>query len=108
MAPPWFSNRKHKRRMLRNVLLLLSLVALGAGVLCLFTGANSPGFTLVIWGAILLGAVVYERFRYKPLSHREPGPGWERTSERFVDAESGKTVTVYVQSGTGERQYVEE
>lgn len=94
--------------MLRNILMLLSLGALGAGVLCLFLGASPPGYTLIIWGAILFAAVVYERFRYKPLARGAPGPGWERTNERFVDAESGRTVTVYVQPRTGERQYVEE
>lgn len=94
--------------MLRNILLLLSLVALGFGALCLILGANSPGYMLLIWGAVLFAAVVYERFRYKPLAPLEPGPGWERTNERFVDAESGKTVTVYVEPRTGERQYVEE
>ena len=94
--------------MLRNALMLLSLGALGLGAFCLFLGANPPGYTLIIWGTILFAAVVYERFRYKPLAHASPGSGWERTSERFVDAESGKTVTVYVQPRTGERQYVEE
>ncbi len=94
--------------MLRNVLLLLSLAALAIGVVCLLFGRDPPAYTLLIWGAILLAAVVYERFRYKPLERKLPGPGWERTSERFVDAESGKTVTVYVEPKTGERQYVEE
>jgi hypothetical protein len=94
--------------MLRNVLLLLSLVALAIGVACLLLGIDPPAYTLLIWGAILLGAVVYERFRYKPLEHKLPGPGWERTTERFVDAETGKTVTVYLEPKTGERQYVEE
>ncbi|HEY6578510.1 MAG TPA: hypothetical protein VIY09_04250 [Rhizomicrobium sp.] len=94
--------------MLRNVLMLLSLAALAIGAVCLILGADPPAYTLLIWGAILLAAVVYERFRYKPLEHRLPGPGWERTSERFVDAESGKTVTVYVEPRSGERQYVEE
>jgi len=94
--------------MLRNVLMLMSLAALGTGAMCLVLGADPPGSMLLIWSAILLAAVVYERFRYKPLSQARPGPGWERTSERFVDAESGRTVTVYVQSASGERQYVEE
>ncbi len=94
--------------MLRNVLLLLSLAALGIGALCLLLGADPPAYTLLIWGAILLAAVVYERFRYKLLARAQPGADWERTSERFVDAESGKLVTVYVQPQTGERQYVEE
>lgn len=94
--------------MLRNVLMLIALAALAIGAVCLVLGANSPGYTLLIWGAILFAAVVYERYRYKPLAPGVPGPGWERTSERFVDAESGRTVTVYVQPKTGERQYVEE
>lgn len=94
--------------MLRNVLLLLSLAALAVGVVCLLLRADPPAYTLLIWGAVLLAAVVYERFRYKPLERKLPGPGWERTSERFVDAESGKTVTVYVEPRTGERRYVEE
>jgi len=51
---------------------------------------------------------VYERYRYKPLATASPGPGWQRTAERFVDPDTGKTVTVYLEPGSGERQYVEE
>jgi hypothetical protein len=94
--------------MLRNVLLFISLAMLASGVACLLFRIPAPAYTLIIWGAILFAAVVYERFRYKPLEHKLPGAGCERTSERFVDAESGKTVTVYLESKTGERQYVEE
>jgi hypothetical protein len=94
--------------MLRNFLLVLSLGVIALGVVFLLLRIPSPAYTLLIWGTILFAAVVYERFRYKPLEHKLPGPGWERTSERFVDAESGKTVTVYVEPKTGERQYVEE
>ena len=50
--------------------------------------------------------IVFERYRYKPLEPGAPGPGWEKTGERFVDDESGQTVTVYSQRETGERQYV--
>jgi hypothetical protein len=94
--------------MLRSVLVVLSLGALGIGAFCLLVGADPPAYTLLIWGAILLAAIVYERFRYKPLAGAAPGAGWQRTSERFVDPDSGKTVTVYLQPGSGERQYVEE
>ncbi|HEX3664563.1 MAG TPA: hypothetical protein VHU23_04945 [Rhizomicrobium sp.] len=94
--------------MLRNVLLIISIAVLASGVVCLLFKIAAPAYTLLMWGALLFAAVVYERFRYKPLEHGLPGPGWERTSERFVDAESGKTVTVYVEPKTGERQYVEE
>jgi hypothetical protein len=93
---------------LRSVLVLLSLAALGIGAFCLLVGADPPAYTLLIWGAILLAAIVYERFRYKPLANVTPGAGWQRTSERFVDPDSGRIVTVYVQPGSGERQYVEE
>ncbi|HEY3778496.1 MAG TPA: hypothetical protein VGL35_10605 [Rhizomicrobium sp.] len=94
--------------MLRNVLLVLSLAALGGGVLCLLFGIPSPAYMLLLWGAILFAAVVYERFRYKPLERASPGADWERTNERFVDTDSGKTVTVYVEPASGERRYVEE
>ena len=94
--------------MLRNVLMVLSVAALGIGVLFLFLRQDPPAYTLLIWGAILLAAVLYERFRYKPLEQAAPSDGWQRTSERFVDPDSGKTVTVYLQPGSGERQYVEE
>ncbi|HEY1613998.1 MAG TPA: hypothetical protein VGF97_09945 [Rhizomicrobium sp.] len=95
-------------RALRKALLLISLAALGFGAFFLVIGERSPALTLLIWGGILLAALVYERFRYKPLVTRQPGPNWERTSERFVDAETGKTVTVYVERDSGDRQYVEE
>ena len=71
--------------MLRSVLFFLSLAALALGALCLIVGADPPAFTLLIWGAILLAAIVYERYRYKPLATISPGAGWQRTSERFVD-----------------------
>ena len=60
--------------MLRSVLVFLALAAIALGALCLIIGADPPAYTLLIWGAILLGAIVYERFRYKPLAHSAPGP----------------------------------
>lgn len=69
-------------------------------------------FPLSLWmlgvGGLLVIALACERVRYKSLEPARPGPGWERTAERFVDDESGKTVTVYVFRETGERLYVEE
>ncbi|HLY05064.1 MAG TPA: hypothetical protein VKR31_04890 [Rhizomicrobium sp.] len=94
--------------MLRSVLVFLALAAIALGALCLVTGHDPPAYTLLIWGAILLAAIVYERYRYKPLEQSAPRDGWQRTSERFVDPDTGKTVTVYLQPGSGERQYVEE
>ena len=48
---------------------------------------------------------MFERVIYKPLRDKKPGPGWVRTTERFVDT-NGKTVDVFYQPSSGERQYV--
>ena len=59
-----------------------------------------------IWGVLLFIGLILERWRYKPLSDASPGLGWAMTDERFVDPETGKTVTVYFNATTGERRYV--
>ena len=92
--------------MLRTVLIGIGAVALLCGGAALATGASSPATVFGVWGAILIVSVLIERFRYKPLAAARPGPGWLRTTERFVDDETGQTVTVYIEPGTGERAYV--
>jgi hypothetical protein len=37
-----------------------------------------------------------------------PGPGWDRTAEKFADPRTGQTVIVYYNPRTGERRYVAE
>jgi hypothetical protein len=59
-----------------------------------------------VWAAVLLLAALFERWRYKPLTGRAPGPDWQDTGERFVDPETGKLVTVYFHPRTGERRYI--
>jgi hypothetical protein len=86
----------------------------GIGLVLLVCGAvlwavNWAGaWAFILWGAILFFGLAYERFRYKSVVAAVPGPGWVRTAERFVDDETGKTVTVYLQPDTGERTYVED
>lgn len=92
--------------MLRSTLIVIGLLAIAAGVAVLATGAMNPSFVFIAWGVVLVAGIVFERFRYKPLVDAKPGPGWERTTERFVDEDSGKMVTVYVLPKTGERMYV--
>jgi membrane protein implicated in regulation of membrane protease activity len=92
---------------LRNVLLVIALVALGLGALAVAMGVASL-WVLIVWAAILALALAVERFRYKALQTGSPGPGWQRTSERFVDDETGKIVTVWLDPRTGERQYVKD
>jgi hypothetical protein len=81
---------------------LLATAGLLAGTGC------TLGVTLrlAVPGFVLLFGLVVERWRYKPLMARHPGPDWAPTNERLVDPESGKLVTVFYQPSTGERRYV--
>jgi hypothetical protein len=63
----------------------------------------------MIWGVIIVFAILYERYGYKKVVDKIPaGKGWNRTSERFIDDKTGRTITVYVKPITGERAYVAE
>jgi hypothetical protein len=88
-------------------LLIIAAVAFSLGGLAVVMGLVGM-WVLIVWAAILALALVIERFRYKALQSASPGPGWQRTSERFVDDETGKTVTVWLDPRTGERQYVKD
>jgi hypothetical protein len=87
---------------------------IGAGVACLVlavtllvSGARACALIpLVVWGVILAGGVVFERFRYKPDLSAPPGAGWERTAE--ISADERGTVRVWFNPQTGERAYVKE
>lgn len=83
----------------------LALLACGA---VLWAAGFSAAWAFIVWGPILFFGLAYERVRYKAIVPVTPGPGWVKTAERFVDDETGKPVTVYLQPQTGERTYVEE
>jgi hypothetical protein len=93
--------------MLRNAVVAIGGLCLAGGVLAMVFSGTVPGLLFAIWGGVLLLGTLYERVRYKTLLRSGPG-GTVPTSERFVDDETGKTVTVYVHLQTGERSYVEE
>ncbi len=69
----------------------------------------------MIAGAIWLGGVVlvvliwllFRKGGYKrrPLD-APPGPGWQRTDERFADPSSGEALEVWFHPDSGERAYV--
>jgi hypothetical protein len=91
---------------LRGMVVAVGAVCLVAGVIMWFL-AVPTALILLFWAAALIAGTIYERVIYKPLESRA-GAGWTATSERFIDDTTGKTVTVYVQDGTGERKYVAE
>jgi membrane protein implicated in regulation of membrane protease activity len=93
---------------MRKGLITIGVLVIVLGLAALVSGVVASSFVFVFWGLVLIAAIVFERRRYKRIARASPGPGWERTNERFVDDETGKTVTVYVRPQTGERTYVEE
>ena len=90
----------------RAVLLPIAGLFVAGGVAMAMLGAVPAAVGLAGWGLILLIGVAIERWRYKPLAERSPGPDWTVTDERFVDPETGKMVTVYYHPGSGQRRYV--
>jgi hypothetical protein len=93
---------------MRSAVIAVGALCLSIGAIVLVVAGAPPSVVFLLWGVVLVGGIVFERFRYKPIETRSPGPGWTRTAERFIDDETGKPVTVYVQTETGERAYVDE
>ena len=80
---------------------------LTAAVLCALAGCRlAATIPLAMWGAIFAGRVLIERWRYQRLAESRPGRGWQATPERFVDPETGRLVTVFLNPETGKRRYV--
>ena len=95
------------RSVLRLVLVLVGGILLAAAGCSAIAGCNlGVVLRLAVPGLVLLFALAVERWRYKPVTTRRPGPEWVSTNERFIDPESGETVTVFYQPSTGERRYV--
>lgn len=95
--------------MLRNIVLAIGGTMVIFGVMGMVAGAFTIAIPLAVWGAIFVFGILYERYVYKTVVDKIPaGKGWARTTERFIDDKTGKTVTVYVKPVTGERAYVAE
>ena len=93
--------------MLRAALLVIGGVMLAAAAFGALTGWRLGAIIpLALWGAILAGGVLVERWRYPLLADDRPGRDWQATPERFVDPESGRLVTVFFNPATGDRRYV--
>lgn len=80
-----------------------ALVALCGLVLLRFTS----GPLVLILGLLMVVTAALEP-RYGRADGRPRGPRWQPTEERFIDPETGKLITVWFDSETGERRYVDE
>ena len=92
--------------MFRAALLVPGVLLLAGGVIA--TTMGCPLIPLIVFGAVLVLAALFERYVYKPIRSDAPGPDWQRTAEQFIDPRSGRTVTVYFNPRSGERRYVGE
>jgi hypothetical protein len=92
--------------MFRLSLLALGIVLLAIAAWLLAIGQKWPGIYVLVQGALITLAMVWEPWRYRRRIVDAPPQGFTRTEERFEDPGSGRTVTVYVKSATGERAYV--
>ena len=90
----------------RTVLAMIGVALAVLAVILAACGILAGAIWAAVWAAVLLLAALFERWRYKTLGPRPPGPDWQDTGERFVDPESGKLVTVYFHPTTGERRYI--
>jgi hypothetical protein len=93
--------------MLRAFVIIVSAILLAIASAAFLLGHPEPGFVaLLVWPALVLFAVLFERYRYKRPLAVPPGPDWEATAEKFIDPGTGEALTVYVQPSTGKRAYV--
>lgn len=94
--------------MLRRFLIVFGVLALIVAALLLFV-AQAPlavVLDLAASGAVIVGAILFERRGYRPRVDRTRGK-WQPTGERFVDPTTGKLMEVRFNPETGERDYVE-
>jgi hypothetical protein len=97
--------------MLRAFALILGFVLIAAALIGTMAGGRAIGPGVIgpgVIGVVLVLSLVFERYIYKPIRPEPPGPGWDKTGERFADPRSGRNVAVYFNPRTGERRYVAE
>lgn len=88
----------------------LAVLVLGAlllaGGLALTVATKGGGIPLLLFGALVLSSLWFERRYGRPGSPSRKGSGdWQLTGERFVDDETGQPLEVWMDPLTGERRY---
>ena len=87
------------------VVFTIAVVAF-AGALC-GTLVDIAVWPSLLVATLLLVGTVFERVRYGAAQRRPVGGAWQETTERFIDDESGRPVTVWFDPATGQRRYVD-
>ena len=89
----------------RALLLALAGLLMAGGVVGLMFGV--PSVAPIVFGGLIVVGVVFERWRYTPLSAAAEAR-FQPTEERFLDPTTRIRVRVYADPATGERRYVRE
>ncbi|MGO9377555.1 MAG: hypothetical protein ACLP29_03255 [Dissulfurispiraceae bacterium] len=76
----------------------------GIGLVLSIVCGTPSGRPALTFGAIVVIAVLCERWRYHRIEHCVSGQ-WQRTGECFEDPETGQTVEVLYDPISGERRY---
>lgn len=100
------SSSTRRPEMLRNVVLGLGLAWLAIGLW--FTLVDAAGWPMMIVPAIVVAGIVFERVNYRGNASNPADPNWRPTNERFLDEATGRPVTVWFNTATGERRHVED
>jgi len=108
----------------RLILVIFGVITVVAGFIVIgATTERLSGLYAVLVGGVILGAVLYERNRYRSIDadvHNDaPGPGggepvgslppsFRATDEVFIDPTTNRRMRVYLEAGTGSRRYMAE
>jgi UPF0716 family protein affecting phage T7 exclusion len=91
--------------MLRKAILAYGVLAIIGAILLALAGViTGLVLYLLVNGAVVIAALVFERGRYRPAV--SPDGPWQETAERFVDPTTGQLMKVRYNPQTGARDYV--
>ena len=79
--------------MLRNILLALGGTLIAGGLVAMLGGSFAPSAVAIVWGAILVFGILYERYVYKTVVDTPPAvvrvPPWVATSSSSPEPRLG-------------------
>jgi hypothetical protein len=88
----------------RLFLYALGALALAAGTILTVMTGGGIGF-MVLGALLILGTAFEGRYGRPGAPTSVPPHAWQRTSERFIDDETGQLLEVWIDPLTGERRY---
>jgi hypothetical protein len=81
-----------------------ALAVAGGTILTMQTGG--AGIGLLVIGVLIISSLLLEgRYGRPGAPTQVPHHAWQRTSERFIDDETGQLLEVWIDPLTGERRY---